>query len=1271
VVRRKSLRVLSVALAVVVAGSALYYGASKYISADVSSDGAYASIKDPSYAERRVIIYDAYISNRKSGENFFEVAHNLYLLEDDLINGKLTKVPVDSTKKYTFWKNYWTELSGRTLKVSKADSGGVFAPQIARAASSEAEIQKWKKDFQTALSASKLGDASTARSVASMTVAGLRSGKLTVDQAPITPDYISSQAETALKFEAEAYTQAIAASSSSKVSAAASLAFEEFSGKLERGLESSWSTNPDRSIYTQYLVESALEAIQLNGYTTSGGQKIAAGEVGKGRTRAEMISVAEDYISNGGFKSAYIKATTPSEPVKAAAPIAAAAKVTSPPAIKTAAAAKDVAESGVDFNAQGGTEGMAEGTTTTDTATSATSDGDPYWYDSYFATEAAWNLNFDGAISQAKKQTERSSSDIQSKAITDIGSAISGLQSVTARYASAFANMKEAVDAIHDQPTIDLASGTADVNALIYRSSAALAQLKSIIKDAKDVETLDGLDSQYGSLIGKLDVSGAMEFQSYRDQAKTALKSAEKSGSETSASGATTTAPGDIELTGEATGANGISVVKAKLDKEFSWSKAGTLGINPNTGNFEYTSKVYDKNQNLIGTVSFDPIKQTYSGYMSWVYGDKDVKLYSQPLTGDVYAEISNSDSTPLLGSNNSIGLFKATISRDGSLGGQFKFQNRVFNYNANTKAFEIPININHGINAFTESDEGGMVYLDTNGNVRGAVQLLGDNSGKSSTGTLYFDRTGNLSFTYDYKNSSGVDIAGVTLDSSGNLAGTINAGRALGLGADVLLGLGSGGLNFGGTVTIGSSQIPLYFSPSSGTSIGIPGLGGLAGISIGKDGISLNVPIIGQIHLFGGDDRPDCSTNPATRKGLAEYGMIPKDDNNNLTLKYDQIYICRSINGGLRGHYEKWNKYTIESAEQKERSARIFKAYNDLLKRNPTQDEYISWYFFIQNNVCRDEPCDTGTAAQRNQCISYTTGRDVKFVVENGAIKINSGKQSEEYKWIAAGNDPTKAPGRPGSDSILTEDPLNPSETTSTGIKASTLEEFYKKIKELGESDAEFKKCVEDATCRKTLVDQALDYAASQSATATATSTAIVDGSTVSFAQGFSTFVVPESLGYVDGLEFTNKGLELFKFDTSKASKWATTYNGDDFSYLKKGIGYYVYNPSTSATVTIKKASVAETQQITASLSKGWNLVANSTASDLNLSQINHSVVAGEQKTLVDLATAGLVYQRIYLIQDGTATEADKAFKVLNPLATDVTTQVVGSLKPYWVYVK
>jgi len=52
-------------------------------------------------------------------------------------------------------------------------------------------------------------------------------------------------------------------------------------------------------------------------------------------------------------------------------------------------------------------------------------------------------------------------------------------------------------------------------------------------------------------------------------------------------------------------------------------------------------------------------------------------------------------------------------------------------------------------------------------------------------------------------------------------------------------------------------------------------------------------------------------------------------------------------------------------------------------------------------------------------------------------------------------------------------------------------------------------------------------------------------------------------------------------------------------------------------------------------------------------------------------MAKADEIYNRMYLIQDGTAIEATKAFRLLNPLATDTTQQIVGVLKPYWVYVK
>jgi hypothetical protein len=384
-----------------------------------------------------------------------------------------------------------------------------------------------------------------------------------------------------------------------------------------------------------------------------------------------------------------------------------------------------------------------------------------------------------------------------------------------------------------------------------------------------------------------------------------------------------------------------------------------------------------------------------------------------------------------------------------------------------------------------------------------------------------------------------------------------------------------------------------------------------------------------------------------------------------------------------------------LEKSEMFERAGIIFAKYNEHLKRNPSIEEFIHWYIYWGHmkvgTECRnmDEGGHQARVKRLKEALDGLITQNAWHLPE-GAEFLD--KNKPEYECVKAGTDPTKCPDRPAN--IMASNPLSKEaeDGATTDTNYESIKEFLDYIEQLAKTDPEIERIIQEFI---------------NNHEENPTSGLIGDGATVRFINGFNTFVVPEydeiilsdivstasatatasgtatasttataaivsaKLGYIDTAPFINKGLEIFQYSPSSASKWLSTANGDSIPFMKAGVGYYVYNPGTTAGVTIKKASVVETAELKASLQKGWNLVANSTEKSLNLGQITHSIVAGTDKTLVDMAKADEIHNRMYLIQDGTATEATKAFKLLNPLATDITEQAVGALKPYWVYVK
>lgn len=1216
-VKRKSLKFLSIALAVVVVGGGLYYGTSRYISADVESDGEWANFKNLTNQEMRTIIFDAYVSNVNLEEDPFVVTKKALVLYDDLSSGTVKKVPVNADERYAYWRTYWDSISDRKPTYSSAFTG----KNVAYAA--EVSKRNTLKD-QFIARVISIKDANTREKY----ITALSSVTAKIDAGQIT-SIPSDETEFAQMMRTE-YERGVVIESFAHLDAGSYAG----SGTNFEGLSDKHAFN-----VAMNKMDDVLGALTVKDTGLS--------------ANALKQTYALEYVRNQS------KVPAPSSEY-----------------VKTILVGLTQ-------------ENLKRISTKLDSATNAVAD--------VVGGVSAVAFNLPKLKTEDNQETNPYTGNTEGDVVSIGGSARASSASLETTknvslswYAPEYYGMVAYQQAVMFQKYLNAINGTS----LITKPEVANTAVAANAATRASVEQAYNVTKYLNSL----------QNQQWVDRYMASIGSNAETVSSEAGSGMVST----------------------------GWSGAGTVGINPNTGKFEYKS-IISHNGTDVGYMSFDPSNAKTDAQLHYVFSGKKVSLYADPTTGDIYLEIGSSNGDPLYAIGESIdvtevgldengniakavakkrvnGLMSVVVAKDGSIGGSFKYMGRVFNYNPNSKAFEIPVNIDNG---FKLGDDSGSktIYLDSKGGVRGNVSVI--KSG-ASTGNLYFTRTGTVGFTYNYAE---LDKAGraigslgaVSIDSTGSLAGTVNAGKLTGLKTNLFIGFDNTGIS-SVNVPIGNiagNAIGFTYSRdgiSLGSFISVSGIP--IPVSIGQDkygGWTVSLPFIGSILKFG--QNTDESPEPP-KPVLTEDGSID----------LDYIHIGRYETSRWFKTYRFYQVQPVQldKAEMFERADIIFDKYNEHLKRNPSLEEFIHWYIYWGHmkigTECRnmDEGGHQARVTQLKAALDGLITQNAWHLPEGAEFLDKNKSEYECVKLItekaATGKtdvDFTKCEDRP--ENIMGSNPL--SQEAENGATTDTdydsIKEFLDYIEELAKTDPEIERIIQEFI---------------NNHEENPTTGLIGDGETIRFTNGFSTFTVPEydqvvlkkiadsatatvtptasattsasatattsstatatpitsaKLGYVDTAPFTNKGLEIFQYSAASANKWLSTANGDSIPYMKAGTGYYIYNPGTTVGAEIQKADIVETASLKPSLQKGWNLVANSGEKSLNLGEIKHSIVAGNDKTLVEMAKADEVHNRMYLIQDGTATEATKAFKLLNPLATDITQQIVASLKPYWVYVK
>lgn len=439
-----------------------------------------------------------------------------------------------------------------------------------------------------------------------------------------------------------------------------------------------------------------------------------------------------------------------------------------------------------------------------------------------------------------------------------------------------------------------------------------------------------------------------------------------------------------------------------------------SISINSNTGHVEYTSaikqKVGENGYKTVGYISFDPVTHTVDASLPIQFGSKTLTLFSDPRVGDVYIELGNANGSSLLGEGK-IALMTVSISQSGKIGGQFRLFNRLFAYNPNSGAFEMPIKLGNRVQ-FT---------IDTKGNVRGNIGIFGD-ANSSSQGSLFFDRNGNMGITLDLRTATSdygrITTASIMYSKDGGIAGSLDLGKIIG---------GSNASSFFISVDkSGITGVNIPFGSWAGRPFGI-GIGTNGSLSIGGfipiAGLPIPVGITqdssggfrlawpgGSLGIIKGDPRPQ--TPPELKTDSA-------------TGNYDAS--CVYYRHSFKKLFMTVRVYqvpceTIDKTEQIARGDMIMKVYSELLGRNPSMGEFLNWYFYSGHELY--------AYPDQNQKDYRMTATEaaLRKVIKTGPYKNMSDQfkfpDKAEYDWIKSGKDPLAFAKRPKD--ILDKNPFS-----------------------------------------------------------------------------------------------------------------------------------------------------------------------------------------------------------------------------------------------------
>lgn len=755
-----------------------------------------------------------------------------------------------------------------------------------------------------------------------------------------------------------------------------------------------------------------------------------------------------------------------------------------------------------------------------------------------------------------------------------------------------------------------------------------------------------------------------------------------------------------------------------------------SIGMNNTTGTITYNTKIIDPSGKSAGYFSFDPVSKQFDAQFIRDVGSKKVTLYSDPRNSIVYVSVGNADNTAL----KKIGVLKlmdVEIGTNGKIGGSFTLGNRLFNYNPATSAFEIPISMTaSGKIAFMSNGDGtanrGSIIIDTKGNVRGSLKLFGSST-STSQGSLFLDSSGNIALNMNLRSTAtsttaARDIASISIGTGGDIGGTVNIGKVIGISANAFVSFSKDGIT-GVAVPIGH----LLGGPAFAISYGKNGLsfGGfipIAGlpipVSLGADAhgnVRLTWPG-GSLALFGHEDRP--LTPPA-----------PVIDTATNMIDASCIYYRHSFKKGVFGtttvrvYQTPCTKIVVD--EQKAHGDIIFQKFNQYLGRNPSVEEFMNWYFYnghMGYNYPQHETDKAYRISALTANLDNVLGKSANWESISSFYNATTIKEAQCVKSRLGPNNATASTtskllsiiGNISNNTTTNSTTTNSTTTTASGTTDCKPPEDILQINPFsGTLEASATPSADDKT--RTSEMQAL-YDAIANAAANDplwkgngyVTGALFDGGTITDAagnsvgaantgatsqaplietnmvmqKGYNTLVVSDKDKSISVKPFIADGLTIFQYNVDGSKQWKNLSSSSDTATLDSGTSYYVYNPGNIVQVT---KTVVANSTVTSTLHHGWNLIANSSATDetldLLISQTQKADVSClttdcfEKKSLKDLFTniggKRRAYEYIYLVTDSTATDSTKAFNTLKIADDNIATEKIFSGRSFWVYLK
>jgi len=713
----------------------------------------------------------------------------------------------------------------------------------------------------------------------------------------------------------------------------------------------------------------------------------------------------------------------------------------------------------------------------------------------------------------------------------------------------------------------------------------------------------------------------------------------------------------------------------------FNWadmSSSTSLSIDQLTGNAVFTAQILNSKGGLAGYIKFDPVTKLYDAQLSVDYAGKSVQFFSDPRNQDVYVTVSSDKKTTLangmvvpaaLANLGPLELMSASISSSGSVGGTFRYQNRVFSYNPNSQAFEIPIAIysngtvrpfSMGESLVVKNKDGtsktitgkGIISIDTKGNLTGSYELLNqtDSKGVNQAGNLYFDRSGNIGFVYTASqttifqgNATTRSIGSIAFDIKGNVNGTVNLGKALNFKSDVLLGFDKNGLTGLGWSTgfsLLGSNAGSYAKIAAEARLAYEAAVSQAGSAVGIGSAASSAKTVADAAATASSTAAQAAQQQLLKTLTTVTPWIDLKSGafslNTPVLSLGQINGKGDIGFKWPGGSLKLCSIGITKCESRPDVPTVPIADADgNVDFSAVQCQHSYKQLFQTVKIYNDAKVEGAEAQAARSALIFKSFNDILgrnpgqaeyidwyFIMDNQRgtggytdwqcneielLKINI------EKTLKATKEAQCLASSGGASATATATTARDAKKTTKASDCPAPPADLMPSDPLNQTSTTTT-TTETASDTSNVVDEFLNgvnEAAAEDPLWNGSSYTNAEGdmskAQISLTKGYNAFFVPSNMTSVDASVLDIDKYVLFEFNGDGTKKWYSSERSDLPKYLQPGTGYYVYSRSDNVKVPLKEVSGAKTG---VQVHQGWNLLANDTDQAAKLSELVYSVV-------------------------------------------------------------